>query len=128
MLMEESDRAYVVGENEHGGDQNLWANLMYLLPVATLLSQYELPEEFKMEGDLLTELDRLLRFVGCSEKFKIEKSRLKCRVDATYPKGTSVWTIFDGIMCRYHLNVFITSQKDDRVTISLKEGAAWSKL
>lgn len=106
----------------------MWANLMYLLPVATVLSQYELPEEFKMEGDLLTELDRLLRFVGCSEKFKIEKSRLKCRVDATYPKGTSVWTIFDGIMRRYHLNVFITSQKDDRVTISLKEGAAWSKL
>lgn len=104
----------------------MWANLMYLIPVAAILSQYKLDEEFKMEGDLLNELDRLLEKVHCTTKLKIEKTRLKCRINATYPKGTSVWTILDGIMQRYHLNVIITSQKDDSVVISLKEGSAWS--
>lgn len=106
----------------------MWANLMYLIPVASVLSQYKLSEEFKMEGDLLKELDRLLKSVNCTTKLRIEKTKLRCRIDTTYPKGTSVWTIFDGIMQRYHLNVIITSQKDDSIVISLKEGPAWYNL
>lgn len=103
----------------------MWANLMYMIPVASVLSQYQLTEEFKMEGDLLEELDRLLKVVHCNTKLRIEKTNLKCRIDATYPEGTSVWTVFDTIMQRYHLNVIITSLKDDSVAISLKEGSAW---
>lgn len=103
----------------------MWANLMYLIPVASVLSQYKLSEEFKMEGDLLEELDRLLKTVHCTTKLKLEKTKIKCQISATYPKGTSVWTIFDGIMQRYHLNVIITSQNNDSVAISLKEGPAW---
>lgn len=106
----------------------MWAKFMYLIPVAAILSQYETPNEIKMEGDLVTELDRLLRFANCPSNLKLTKTKLKCRIDATYPKGTNVWTIFDTILQRYHLVAFVESDGEDSIRLSLKEGAAWSSF
>lgn len=106
----------------------MWAKFMYLIPVASILSRYEVPNEIKMEGDLLTELDRLLHFANCPSNLKLKKTKLKCHIDATYPKGTNVWTIFDTLLQRYHLVAFVEFHGDDSISLNLKEGIAWSNF
>lgn len=103
----------------------MWSNMMYMLPVASILSMYEIKEEIKMEGDLLTELDHLLLMSKCVSNFKIEKSDLKCKVSLTYPAGSNLWTIIDSIINRYRLIASVSIQDPDIVVLRLSEGSAW---
>lgn len=103
----------------------MWANLIHVLPAATILSAYETKEEFKMEGNLLSELDRLFTLTVDIEKLKLKKNGPKCTINTIYPAGSNLWTIVDGILVRYQLIPIIETDKNGCITLGLKEGSAW---
>lgn len=102
----------------------MWANLLYMLPVASILSECIVEEEIKMEGELSEELDRLFKAYIPHSKLRFVKKPLHAHISATYPAGTSLWTIFDTIIARFHL-VSLVEVHEDYVKLAVTEGNAW---
>lgn len=105
------------------GEPSMWSRMVYLMPIAAIMSTVNVSEEIKMEGDLQSELERLL-----GEHMKalrlVRNEELNLTINSSYPKESNLWTIFDGILERYHLLVDIAAN-DGMVIIKLVEGSAW---
>lgn len=101
----------------------MWARMICLLPIAAMMSTVNISEEIKMEGDLQYELERLLSKNMQAIKI-IYNKKLNLKINTSYPAGSNLWTIFDGILERYHLLIDILP-KDGTIAFKLKEGSAW---
>lgn len=101
----------------------MWSRMIYLMPVASIMAMVNIPEEIKMEGDLQSELELL--FDKYMKALRLVRNKeLDLRVNCSYPAGSNLWTIFDGILERYHLLVDISS-KNGEIVIKFREGSAW---
>lgn len=106
----------------------MWSDLMYFLPIAAMFSRCEINDSITLDGDLGEELTKLIRTYFNTDRleFKVSPS-LHARVNASYPAGTNLWTIFHGLMERFHLTVELTGSDDGIVKVLLKEGVAWMR-
>lgn len=113
----------LLGNWGSGGEDNMWSRLVYLMPIASIMATVNIPEEIKMEGDLQSELDQLFDKHMKALRF-VRNKGLDLTVNCTYPAGSNLWTIFDGILERYHLLVDIIP-KNGIIVIKFKEGSSW---
>lgn len=101
---------------------------MYLLPLATLVSNYELRDETYLSGDLQESVKELLEDYIPNTKLRVIRNKaLSASINFVYPEHTNLWTILDGILHRYHLIVSIKASSIDQepITIKFMEGPAW---
>lgn len=103
----------------------MWSNLLYMLPVASILYNCTIDEEIKMEGDLGEELTKLFKKYLSNSKLKFFKKNLHATIYATYPTGTNLWSILDGIMTRFHLTAYINEKDSNNIILTLEESLAW---
>lgn len=105
----------------------MWSNLVYMLPAASIMSKYAVDDEVAMHGDLMEELEKLFVRYLKNTNLELKKTNLRMTINAVYPKGTTIWTILDGIIVRFHLMVYLKEEKDGRIILSLEESAAWKR-
>ena len=107
----------------------MWANMLYLAPVACVLAIHETDEEETLRGQLQDELIRVFEKNIQHGGFKIiPNPNLHATVNTTYPAHSNLWTILDGVLQRYHLILDIKPMKDaEGITIQLLEGPSWKK-
>lgn len=105
----------------------MWSNLLYMLPVTSILYNCVINEEVKMEGDLGDELERIFKTYLINSKLKFVNKGLHANIYATYPAGTNLWSIIDGIMVRFQLIAYIDEKDKDNILFQLKEGASWKR-
>lgn len=107
----------------------MWSKLLYLAPVASILSMRETDEEEELRGQLQDELIRLFEKTIHSDRFKlILNPDLHATINTTYPAHSNLWTILDGVLQRYHLILDIKPMKDtDGITVQLLEGPSWKR-
>lgn len=107
----------------------MWASMLYLAPVATILCKYELAEEEEFRGQLQDELIRVFeKTVSLDNLRLIPNKNLHATINTTYPAHSNLWTIMDGILQRYHLILDIKPMKNrEGITIQLLEGPSWKK-
>lgn len=103
----------------------MWFNLLYMLPVSTILYNCVINEEIKMEGNLGDELTKLFKTYLVNSRLKLAKLKIHANIYATYPAGTNLWTIMDGIITKFHLACVIDEKSNGDVILKLEEGAAW---
>lgn len=103
----------------------MWVHALYTIPVAMVLSKITLTEDIKMEGDLITELNHLLKVSNVEDRLRLGKTKVKATINAEYPAGSNVWTILNEIITRYHLTTFVTTEENNVVVLTLEEGASW---
>lgn len=103
----------------------MWSNLLYILPVASILYDCTITEEIKMEGDLSEELDKLFKKYLPNSKLKLHKSHIHATIHSTYPAGTNLWSILDGIMTRFHLMAYVDERNSNCIILKLEESVAW---
>lgn len=105
----------------------MWSNLLYMLPVTSILYNCTINEEIKMEGDLGDEIERIFKKYLINSKLKFVNKGLHATIYATYPAGTNLWSIIDGIMVRFQLIAYIDERDDNNILFQLKEGASWKR-
>lgn len=107
----------------------MWANLLYLAPVATVLCMCETEEEEELRGQLQDELIRLFKKTVPPDRLEIIPNKdLHATINTTYPAHSNLWTILDGVLQRYHLILDIKPMKDrEGITIKLLEGPSWKR-
>lgn len=103
----------------------MWSNLLYMAPVASILSKCVVDEEIKMEGNLSEELQKLFKKYAKNPNFRFIKTKISAKVYATYPIGTSLWTILDGVMTLFHLIAYVNEFPGGVITLELREGSSW---
>ena len=107
-------------------NSSVWYRKIYLLPVLSVLHTYELTEEFKMEGNLIDEIDRLLQTYIKVPNFHFVKTNVKVVVKATYEPGTNLCSIIQDITTKYKLLIDVGVTSSDVITMSLREGIEWT--
>lgn len=105
----------------------MWSNLMYMLPVTSILYNCTINEEVKMEGNVGDELQRIFNKYLVNSKLKLAKTNIHANIYSTYPAGTNLWTILDTIMVRFHLSAYIDERNKDEMILKLEEGIAWRR-
>lgn len=105
----------------------MWSNLLYMLPVTSILYNCTINEEIKMEGDLGDELERVFNKYLVNSKLRFVNKGLHATIYATYPSGTNLWSIVDGIMARFQLIACIDERDKGDILFQLKEGASWKR-
>lgn len=105
----------------------MWSNLLYMLPVSSILYNCTIPEEVKMEGNVGDELERIFKKYLVNSKLKFINKGIHANIYATYPTGTNLLTILDGIMARFHLTIYIDEKDKDNILFELKESIAWKR-
>lgn len=107
----------------------MWTKMLYLAPVAAILSLHETAEEETLHGYLQEELIRVFQKNIHHDKFQIILNKhLHATINATYPAHSNLWTILDGVLQRYHLILDIKSnEKTGGITVQLLEGLSWRK-
>lgn len=105
----------------------MWSNLLYMLPISTILYNCVINEEIKMEGDLGDELTRLFKKYLVNSRLKLAKPKVHANIYATYPAGTNLWTIMDGIMARFHLACTIDEKNNGDMILKLEEAISWRR-
>lgn len=104
----------------------MWSNLIYLAPVAAIISTVHITEPAALDGDLQDELIWLFtKYISPTKLSFIRNKNLKATINTSYPEGTSLWTILDSTMQRMHLTIEIQAPTPDSLTIELMEGSAW---
>lgn len=103
----------------------MWSNLLYMLPVSNILYNCVVDEEIKMEGNLGDELNKVFKKYLVSSKLKYINKPIHATVYATYPSGTSLWTIVDSVIARFRLNVYIDQKNKNSVLFYFEESIAW---
>lgn len=78
-----------------------------------------------MEGDLGDELERLFKTYLKNSKLKFVNKGLHANVYATYPSGTNLWSIVDGIITRFHLIAYIDERGGQDILFRLEESVSW---
>lgn len=105
----------------------MWSNLMYMLPVTSILYNCVIDEEIKMEGNVADELERIFSKYLVNSRLKLAKTNIHANIYFTYPAGTNLWTILDTIMARFHLSAYIDERDSDMMILRLEEGVAWKR-
>lgn len=105
----------------------MWSNLLYMLPVTSILYNCTVNEEVKMEGNVSDELQKVFKKYLVNSKLKLAKTTIHANIYANYPTGTNLWTIVDGIMARFHLMAYIDERNPDEILLRLEEGPAWKR-
>lgn len=106
----------------------MWSNLMYFLPIATILASYSVDEDTHLEGKLETDFPRFVqKHVHVDQLRIVMDSKISAEMNLDFPARTSIWTIFDSVMHRYHLMPEIKADPDGAVVVTLRKGSAWSK-
>lgn len=105
----------------------MWSNLLYMIPVSSILYDCVADEEVKMEGHLGDELEKLFKKYLGKSKLKFVNKGLHANIYATYPAGTNLWSIVDGIIARFHLIAYIDERGGGDILFHLEEGAAWKR-
>lgn len=105
----------------------MWSNLLYMLPVSSILYNCTIPEEIKMEGNVGDELEKLFKKYLVNSKLKYVNKTIHANIYATYPAGTNLLTILDGIMARFHLMIYINEKDKDDILFELQESIAWKR-
>lgn len=105
----------------------MWTNLLYMVPVTSFLYKCVIDEEIKMEGNVGRELERVFEQYMKDSKLKLGKLKLSGQIHATYPAGTNLWTIVDGLMTRFHLSAYIDEQPNGDILFRLEESISWKR-
>lgn len=105
----------------------MWSNLIYMLPVSSILCECAIDEEIKMEGNVGDELIRVFKKYMTNPRLKLEKIKIHATIHATYPKGTTLWTIVNGIMTRFHLMAVVNKDAYGNVSLRFEEGISWRR-
>lgn len=105
----------------------MWSNLLYMIPVASILYDCTVNEEIKMEGDLGDEIERLFKTYLKDSKLKFVNKGIHATIYATYPAGTNLWTIIDGIIVRFKLTAYIDERGNGDILFHFEEGSAWKR-
>lgn len=105
----------------------MWSNLIYMLPATSILYNCTINEELKMEGNVGDELERVFKKYMVNSKLKLAKTKIHANIYATYPTGTNLWTIVDGIMTRFHLTAYIDEHNPEEIMLRLEESFAWRR-
>lgn len=105
----------------------MWSNLLYMLPVISVLYNCTVNEEIKMEGNVGDELERIFSKYLINSKLKLAKTNIHATIHATYPSGTNLWTIVDTIMARFHLSAYIDEHDPNDIVLRLEESIAWRR-
>lgn len=104
----------------------MWANMIYFMPIATMLSVHKVDEDVQLDGDLGTEVRKLVsKYITEDKLIFLVDPKLNATIHLSYPKDSNLWTIFDSILQRYHLLPTITTNEKGAVVVVLKEGGAW---
>lgn len=105
----------------------MWSNLLYMIPVSSVLYNCVVDEEIKMEGNLGDELERVFKTYLKNSRLKFVNKGLHANIYGTYPAGTNLWSILDGIIVRFHLIAYIDERGDGDILFHLEESAAWKR-
>lgn len=106
----------------------MWSKLLYLAPIASILSLYETEKEENLQGKLQDELIRFFEDNIQKYKFRIiQNAHLNATINVTYPAHSNLWTIMDGILQRYHLIPSINPNEHGGIDVQLLEGPSWKK-
>lgn len=105
----------------------MWSNLMYMLPITSILYNCVVNEEIKMEGNVGDELEKIFNKYLVNSRLKLAKSKIHANIYSTYPAGTNLWTILDTIMVRFHLSAYIDERDPDMMILKLEESVAWKR-
>lgn len=98
----------------------MWSDMIYLIPVASVLSMAELKEDTELKGDLQEELIRLIgEYLPSGSIAMIKNEEIISAVDMTYPKRTNLWTILDTIMANFGLSLSFKSLTDRKIQFVL---------
>lgn len=104
----------------------MWSSVVYLFPIATILSKVTVEDEIVMDGDLYQEFNSLIcKYVPPDQFVLLPNPELKLTANLRFPKGTTLWSILDSILVRYHLTAELGTTREEALTAKLKEGAAW---
>lgn len=103
----------------------MWSNLLYMLPVTSILHNCTINEEIKMEGNVADELQRVFKKYLVNSKLKLAERPIHATIYTIYPSGTNLWTIVDDIMLRFHLIAYIDERNPDEILLRLEETLAW---
>lgn len=105
----------------------MWSKLVYMAPVLSILSKIEITEDVKMEGRVDEEIRRVFEPYLKTTRLVLVRKPIHARVIADYPKGTSLWTILDGIMALFHLDACIDTTAWGDILLTLEEGLSWKR-
>lgn len=106
----------------------MWGYLQYVFPVASILSQFIVKDDIHLNGELYEELSRLIcDYVPPTSFVLIPNPKLSVNVNAKFPAGTSLWSVLDILLQRFHLQSEIGTTREGAVTLFLREGLAWKR-
>lgn len=106
----------------------MWGYLKHMFPVASILSQVTIQTDVELEGDLYQELSGLIcKYVSPTTFVLLPNPTLKATVNMKFPVGTSLWSVLDIILQRFHLQSEIGTTREGAVTLQLKEGMTWKR-
>lgn len=98
----------------------MWSDMIYMIPVASVLSIAKLEEDTELKGDLQEELIRLIKEYLPSDSITMVKNEeIISSIDMVYPKGANLWTILDTIMASFNLSFEFRPMIDKRIRFTL---------
>lgn len=98
----------------------MWSDMVYMIPIASVLSIAKLEEDTELKGDLQEELIRLIDEHFPSGTIEMVKNEeIISAIDMVYPKGTNIWTILDTIMATFDLTFEFKPMIDKRIRFML---------
>lgn len=98
----------------------MWADMIYTIPVASVLTIAKLEDDTEVKGDMQDAMAGLIaKYLPSGSITMVKNEEIIAIINTVYPKGTSLWTILDGIMATFGLRIEFKPMTDKCIRFML---------